>query len=289
MAENAGSTSESFSFIPEIEDEIFEWAARMAIRSAPSLTVVSRRVQKRIEAIIYDTIRLSAFHTTTNNTGTSYYERFMSTLRARPAEFFAQHVHNLCITAAVPRFAATEILAKCTGVRNLALWQYPEPPHYFPFDLVVPFSATLTSLSMFKLDLCMLADIKNVSFPRVTQLTVALDRRAKLPTLAWLPSLTSVEIDFGDQPEEDDEWLAEVTTALSTAPLLQSLIVMVNTAHAMTRAENVLRGNDSTRIAVVNSMEHDERWFADFYYPLITGYLDRDNIISYLLQEGWET
>jgi len=38
--------------------------------------------------------------------------------------------------------------------------------------------------------------------------------------LEWLSNLASVEIDFADQPEDDEEWLDDVTTMFSSVSLL---------------------------------------------------------------------
>lgn len=137
------------------------------------------------------------------NQGSSYYKH---TLHARPAEFFTQHIYNLCITDAVPRRVASEVLisAQAFGISYSGNMR-----NYLPFMLILPFSST--SLSTYRVTLRMLAESRTV-FPRVTQSTVGLNRRKNFPTLEWLPNPTSVEIDFSDQPAEDEEWAADVTT-----------------------------------------------------------------------------
>ncbi|KAG5640766.1 hypothetical protein DXG03_007254 [Asterophora parasitica] len=147
----------TFSFMPEIQDEIFECAARMyRRRHAPTLALVSKSAQARVERIIYETIKLSSMRDL--DLSTSFYERFQYALHGRPGEFFAERVLNPCVTDDVPESEVVKILAKCTGVRNLAIWNqtvylvnhrrsfYRAPPAFTP-ALFLPFASSLSSLS----------------------------------------------------------------------------------------------------------------------------------------------
>ncbi|KAG5652865.1 hypothetical protein H0H81_003295 [Sphagnurus paluster] len=212
--------------MPEIEDEIFEWAARLQhpSRYAPTLSVVSKRIQKRVEPIIYETIKLSGSGESFYNT--SWYEQFQYTLRARPAEFFARNVINMSITDRVPAEVTSEILSKCTGIRNLFVWLPLAPPRCDTFKLLLPFSSTLFSLTVSKDLLCYLAG-SGYTFPLVTHLSITCYKDTRCPTLEWLPSLSSVELGLGNEPYYTEIWIQDVRTALSTAPLLKALQLRV--------------------------------------------------------------
>ncbi|KAJ7131728.1 hypothetical protein C8R43DRAFT_1024409 [Mycena crocata] len=107
---------------PELEREIFELAAAM---DAPPdywthqhvgdivlvLPQVCRRVQAWIEPLIYE--RISLLY---NFNGRDPVPRFLETVDARPANFFATHVKYLYFDSRVPLPAAQHILSVCTGI-----------------------------------------------------------------------------------------------------------------------------------------------------------------------------
>jgi len=85
------------------------------------------------------------------------------------------------------------ILAKCTGVRNLAFWRPLQPRE----DMrVIPLPSTLCILLTNRLVIRGLAD-SSVVFPNMKLIAVrSLPRQIPIPTLSWLPSLTTVRLDI---------------------------------------------------------------------------------------------
>ncbi|KAG6909678.1 hypothetical protein DXG01_016085 [Tephrocybe rancida] len=76
----------------EIEDEIFEWAARLFPVCAPTLACISKRMQARVEYIIYETVFfIDAFHDARGDQVLRP-DVFLGTLDARPAEFFVRRM-----------------------------------------------------------------------------------------------------------------------------------------------------------------------------------------------------
>ncbi|GLB39026.1 hypothetical protein LshimejAT787_0601880 [Lyophyllum shimeji] len=197
----------SFKFPPEIEDEIFEWAAHTYPRCAPTLSVVSKRVQTRVEPIIYETL---VFYTSTPVTGKVDAKKFASTLRARPAEFFAAHVRDVCIPDSVPDDIMMLVFAKCTRIRNLALWRGTTRGME---TFVLPLFATLRTLSVNRLIVSAMAN-SGVMFPELEYLAVGFfPPELPIPELEWLPSLTTIELDINKEPIFDDQWTKDTVYA----------------------------------------------------------------------------
>ncbi|KAG6915784.1 hypothetical protein DXG01_009822 [Tephrocybe rancida] len=245
-----------FSFIPDIEDEIFEWASRMYPTYAPTLTLVSKRVQLRVEFIIYETIALCSSRVQASQKNLLNVQRFEAVLLARPKTFFATRVRNLCITDTVPRKLTRAILSKCTGVRNLAIWQ-ERGLGYNSSKLIHPFSSTLISLDTDRLTLDCLSRL-GVEFPRLRSLAVLpWPGRTHIPNLEWLPALTKVHLDIENDDDWDDinDYPRDVKTILSTAPILHTLILDINVAGFGEMMEG-LSGED-TRIKVMDKALRD--------------------------------
>lgn len=133
----------TFNFVPEIEDKVFELVARTFPRGAPTMTVLSKRIQARIESIMCHTIVLVPDVESKEFVSA---ERFKIPLLRRSGTFFATHVHNVCITAEVSKNIIALLLTKYTGIENLALWQsYPdEEPDIV--KLLAPLRQALCSL-----------------------------------------------------------------------------------------------------------------------------------------------
>ncbi|KAF8079344.1 hypothetical protein FPV67DRAFT_1468564 [Lyophyllum atratum] len=220
--------SYSFYFMPEIEDAIFECAARTFPRYAPTLSVVSKRIQMRVEYVIYESLRFICYDDGGDLSRTPdlvYIHRFEPTLRARSAEFFTTRVRNVCITLNVPTQIAALILAKCAGVQSLAHLLHPN----LGFDaakMIIPLSFTITSLHTSRLVVSELADC-GVVFPNIWFLGLHIyPRDIPVPALEWLPALTTVQLDVWK--ELADRWLRDVTTVICSTLQLQSLLLDVN-------------------------------------------------------------
>jgi len=214
--------------MPEIEDGIFERAACMFPGYAPTLSVVSKRVQTRVEYIMYRTLAVESVQERylRGEPGRAAAERIAPTLQARPVEFFATRVLNVCITTTVPDEIVKQILAKCTGIQHLALWRQQMDPDD---ALVLPLSSTLRTLFTNRQVLSWMAD-SNVVFPHVTYLSLPYPGRIPVPTLEWLPALTTVQLDLEKAPLVDNRWVEDVKTVLSTASQLRSLLLNAHRA-----------------------------------------------------------
>ncbi|KAF8067982.1 hypothetical protein FPV67DRAFT_1167878 [Lyophyllum atratum] len=212
----------------EIEDVIFEWATHMFPPDAASFSVVSKRLQRRVEAIMYETIVFISYNEIFRLRNMTYVERFEVALHSRPAEFFAAHVRNVCITNSVPKEIATLILSKCTGIRNLAIWQHRNPVKLDPVEAISPFASTLSSLSAGRYTLRRLAESGYV-FPNLKFVAVGIHPLSMdLPTMEWLPALRTLRMRLGQQPFDDDMWTQDVKIVISTAPQLQALLLDVD-------------------------------------------------------------
>ncbi|KAG6844563.1 hypothetical protein H0H87_005905 [Tephrocybe sp. NHM501043] len=174
-------------------------------------------------------------------------ERFEFALRARPQDFFANRVRNLCITDTVPTELTHAILSKCTGVQNLAIWQ----ERGFDYDssrLVRPLASTLTSLDTDRLTLERLYEQK-VVFPRLKSLSVLpWPEAARVPNLEWLPVLTKVQLDLCHD-YSGTEYPQDVRTVLSSAPMLRTLVLDVNAAAFR---ETIEEYKEETRIVIMD-------------------------------------
>ncbi|KAG5636032.1 hypothetical protein H0H81_009332 [Sphagnurus paluster] len=217
----------TFHFMPEIEDEIFEHAAFMYPTYAPALSVVSRRVQTRVEYIIYETIELRSMVLSFLE-GMSFIERFEPTLNARPAEFFAKRVRNLFIEQSVPPRFIPLILSKCTGIQNLslsqAMWQH-RIDHTETPKLILPLASTLRSLEIDRLTLSQLAALGTV-FPCFHLLSILAwpgPTHVPIANLDWLPGLAMVVVHLGRQPCETDTRTAKDLSTLLSAQSLRTV------------------------------------------------------------------
>ncbi|KAG6914655.1 hypothetical protein DXG01_016098 [Tephrocybe rancida] len=239
----------SFKFAPEIEDQIFEHATYTHPQYAHNLSVVSRRVQKCVEPIIYETLVFITYEERFQLRGMVYAERFLNTLSSRSPAFFAAYVHNVCITNTVGGEFVTLLLGKCTNIRNLAVWK-----RYATLDsdihivnLITPPSPTLLSFSTGRNTLKKLAEAGYV-FPSLTNLSVGVRPvDVSLVDLDWLPALKAVRLRFSQQPFVDDQWWQDVLTVLSTAPQLQVLYVDVD-ASCLEEVEAKIHGAGDQRI-----------------------------------------
>lgn len=218
------TTHFSFNFMPEIEDEIFERTARAYPGYASTLSVVSKRVQTLVERLMYETIVFESRGHHDYQPNVAYAERFEPTLHARPAEFFATHVRNVCITTAVPDEITALIFAKCTGIQNLAFWRADEPLDNM---LVIALPSSLRTLLTDRLIISGLASTGAV-LPDLKLLGARLlPNIMPIPALIWLPSLTTVRLDIENEPLFSDLWINDIKTIISTTSKLESLLLDV--------------------------------------------------------------
>ncbi|KAG6844861.1 hypothetical protein H0H87_002984 [Tephrocybe sp. NHM501043] len=217
-----------FRFPPEIEDRIFELASHAYPRCANHLAVISKRVQRLVELIIYETMVFATFEERFMLPGMTYAERFETVLRSRSSAFFTTHVRNVCITPSVGKDFVTLFLSKCTSIRHLAVWQRLDFSDIYIVDLITPPSPTLLSFSTGRSTLLKL-EATGYIFPSLTELHVSvLPVGTPLVELGWLPALKIVNLRFGQQPFVDEKWWNDVLTVVSTVSQLQTLFVDVD-------------------------------------------------------------
>lgn len=220
--------SPPFHFMPEIEDTIFEHAARGFPAFAPTLSCISRRVNARVERIIYRTLVLrskSRSQAIYPIPGMAWTERIGATLDARPAGFFATHVQNVFMDATVPDEVAELVLKKCTGIKHLALWRRDKCWAKF----ITPLFTTLRTLFTHRPIFESVADT-GVVFPYLNHIAaLSHSEDPHLPSLEWAPALTVVRFDIKRMRVADDpQWIEDTKSVLTCVSGLQKLVLDVN-------------------------------------------------------------
>ncbi|KAG6815009.1 hypothetical protein H0H87_005896 [Tephrocybe sp. NHM501043] len=202
-------------FLPDIEYQIFEWAASMFPREARHFAVVCKAAQEPVEFILYESLAFPG-DTWQGNPEAANDCKFLETLEVRPAEFFATRVRNIFLARSTSVHLAKAVLAKCTGARNVVCYfkllnLVIEPPLLLQ-------SSALLAISFDKTILNMLAAAGAV-FPNVQFLGINNDRsngEALLP-LDWLPNLHYLRILLGDIHDGSQTSLEDVEMAINTA------------------------------------------------------------------------
>ncbi|KAK7448783.1 hypothetical protein VKT23_013514 [Stygiomarasmius scandens] len=104
---------------PELEREIFELTAKTYRGTAVKLALVARKTQVWMERLLYHSIILDS---------AEQIRRFLCTIAARPAAFFAEYVKRLYLTTWVELDTTLRLLSVCTGITHLTSWAGPETP-----------------------------------------------------------------------------------------------------------------------------------------------------------------
>ncbi|KAG6871204.1 hypothetical protein C0995_007301 [Termitomyces sp. Mi166 len=217
-----------YNLPPEIQDEIFEWAACMHPNDRLALSLISKRVQTRVEKVIYESLylfpgfELPYPRPKTNNL--AHLSRFLRTLHNRPLHFFATHVRNIYFQPDVSHEDAKFVLEKCPGIQHLGLlvdWpSYPEPN--FP-PCVYPHANTLRSL-MTTRDVLIGMTKSGIVFPGITYLVISMwPYFTSVPALECLPALNIMEMILEDEP-----WDGDVNVVLSSTSNLQFMSLHVH-------------------------------------------------------------
>ncbi|KAG6812531.1 hypothetical protein H0H92_002422 [Tricholoma furcatifolium] len=219
----------------EIEDAIFELTARIYPTFAPTLSIVSKRVQERVEE------PPGYVH----GPDMAYAKRILPTLESRPAEFFAKAVRNLFIAENVPLPIRELALSKCTGVRHLAILEHSEP--IFGGKLMTSTPSVLSSLYVAQSILTEVAT-QGIEFPNVTFLGILFFPEERVPSLHWLPALRTVHISlqcFGAD-KTNDPWQWDLSTILSTTAQLETFWIDVHWyyAHKAKSVQNYIHEKD---------------------------------------------
>ncbi|KAG6856706.1 hypothetical protein H0H87_001495 [Tephrocybe sp. NHM501043] len=168
----------------EILDIIFEHAAHLNPRRAPSLSVISKRIQICVEKIMYKTLIIDY-----DNWGypeMALYHKIMPTFRNRSTDFFTTHVKNLCLIVEDTDLSSPEfILAKCTGLRHLGL---ACPYSTGEGTWLLPSAPTLKSLTTDRRIFQKVAD-SGVTFAKLTYFWLSSLHYLPLASLEWVPAL----------------------------------------------------------------------------------------------------
>ncbi|KAG6814855.1 hypothetical protein H0H93_011985 [Arthromyces matolae] len=187
----------SVSLIPDIEDTIFEWTAWLLPGHASSLSVISKRVQKVVERVIYESILFpwsTAKHLLPNEMSVVFNTpEFVETLHARPVEFWTAHVHNVFSPSDVPEVKL--LLAKCSKLVNVT-WRWDHINDKGAL-LLLPSAASLSSLSITRRGFMEIATLGvifvNLKYVDLSEAQVS---EFRLPPLSWAPALSILRMEL---------------------------------------------------------------------------------------------
>ncbi|KAG6824678.1 hypothetical protein H0H92_006133 [Tricholoma furcatifolium] len=183
---------------PGIEDLIFEWAARLNPRHAPTLSVLSKRIQARVERVIYESLYIGP-HISVGEFDNAKQDRLYPTSCSRPVKFFATHVRNVYFPFAASSRVVESILPKCLGIRRLVLFRYDAG-----FGELIPSASTLSWLYVDKCSLREMVENGTV-LPNLTFLGIHhLPPKVPLPSFESFPALETVELDIEHSASVDD-------------------------------------------------------------------------------------
>ncbi|KAG6808790.1 hypothetical protein H0H92_002880 [Tricholoma furcatifolium] len=216
-------------FPPEIEHLIFVESARSKPGFAPTLSIVCKRVQTWVEAVIYESLYIVHSGNPDDipdkfEPGQARDSRIFPTLLSRPAEFFAANVYNLCMLPDVSCTLREVALSKCTSVRHLAIFEDGESALILDKNWVlvgVSFT-TVVSLNTTKSTLREMMELE-IKLPNVTFLAIrrSFDEEDVVPSLDWLPAVKTVEVYL--RKPHGAQWQADITKILATTPQLREL------------------------------------------------------------------
>ncbi|TRM60037.1 hypothetical protein BD626DRAFT_436222 [Schizophyllum amplum] len=179
----------------ELEDEILLWAAILAPKAALELTLVSRRVHSIINPLIYNTVVLDSSARHVINLGRV--QKFLRTLTMKPAAFFERTVKSLCITCAVGADVAMQVLAVCSGVRDLACWvKFDDREAIVPLLHRMPLRSLNIELGTFNTVLSPLCRARGAE-GEGEPVTV---RQAAVSSCSWATTLRHLELVYWDAP-----------------------------------------------------------------------------------------
>ncbi|KAJ7600401.1 hypothetical protein C8J56DRAFT_910153, partial [Mycena floridula] len=185
------STPPTMQPYPDLPEDICRLILETAVEqdrlAALHLVLVSRRVQRWIEPLLYRVIELRP---------TKRVARFQWTITAssKPASFFAIHVQKLFISNVYDTRAIAIILSVCTGVKSLAAWS---------LELPVAGITLRSSIRRLSLDVDALRRIRfgNPEYLTHLQFTSPISPALIQSTLAEFTNLTHLALVPG--PEDD--------------------------------------------------------------------------------------
>ncbi|KAG6827666.1 hypothetical protein H0H92_010862, partial [Tricholoma furcatifolium] len=219
----------TFNFMPEIDEQIFEWAARMFPDEAHKLVLISRRIQKLVEPVLYENLTfLDATYSFAPKQ--ILLDDFLYTLETRPSQFFAKNVHNVFFHNPPSSHLFQSLLSKCTGLRHAHIIDSFSDKIRLAIGTPLLLSAsTLTSIYTSRQTLCTMFE-SQVIFPNLEYVGLECDYYPPLPTCTYAPSLSKLEMELWLPPDPLDPLqlcLKDIETAISTAPLLTSIFLII--------------------------------------------------------------
>ncbi|KAJ6453107.1 hypothetical protein C8R45DRAFT_1039629 [Mycena sanguinolenta] len=213
---------------PELEREIFElvaandpvdnWTHQDVGDTVLALPQVCRRVQSWIEPIIYE--RISLLH---SFDGEEPVPKFLATIDARPASFFAAHVKYLYFDRYIPLPAIQRVLSVCTGTVSVGC--------HHPYLALAPL---LAPLPLHRLCVSEFALPSKPDLPPWAASLTQLGLTVVLPpdpvtAFAALPSLTHLAVDYEalnpDNPDNPGAGVA-LSRLLHAVPRLRFLVLL---------------------------------------------------------------
>ncbi|KAJ6585600.1 hypothetical protein B0H19DRAFT_425112 [Mycena capillaripes] len=217
-------------FPPELEREIFElaaatdwtdsWTHQHVGVTALALPQICRRAQQWIEPFIYE--RISLLWATN---GGDPVPRFLETIAARPASFFAAHVKYLYFDNSVPLATIQRILSVCTGVVSVGCQQ--------AYCALAPLLAPLPLQRLLVSKLVLPSAPADLP-PWAASLT-HLGLSQALPSdptaaFASLPSLTHLAVDYAALPNPEAPGMGAALATLLRACVRLRCLVLVTEA-----------------------------------------------------------
>ncbi|KAF7348103.1 Zn(2)-C6 fungal-type domain-containing protein [Mycena sanguinolenta] len=212
---------------PELEREIFElvaandpldiWTHQHVGVTVLALPQVCRRVQSWIEPIIYE--RISLLH---SFNGGEPVPKFLATINARPASFFAAHVKYLYFDRYIPLPAIQQVLSVCTGAVSVGCHH----PYLTLAPLLAPLPLHRLCVSEF------VVPSKSADLPPWAASLTQLGLTNVLPpdpmaAFATLPSLTHLAVGYDALPNPDNPGAgAALLHLLRAAPRLCCLVLL---------------------------------------------------------------
>ncbi|KAG6846731.1 hypothetical protein H0H93_012201 [Arthromyces matolae] len=263
------------SLIPDIEDTIFEWSAWLFPGQASCLTVISKRVQKVVERIIYESILFAweeNYGLPNDVTVVSDLSKFKFTIHARPDEFWTSHVRNVFSPYYVREVKL--LLARCSQLVNVT-WQWR---HILdkgaPF--LLPSAASLSSLSITRHGLMEVAALGvtfiNLKYVELSEGELSL----RLPPLSWAPALSALRIGVPAScislQENGVQMVMEDIQTLACAHLdtLTTLTLVIDDDF-----RNAIRGEVEALDVVPFAIYFESRRVGDFHFYLAVRWLWR--------------
>ncbi|KAJ7228133.1 hypothetical protein B0H12DRAFT_233143 [Mycena haematopus] len=213
---------------PELEREIFElvaandpvdiWTHQHVGDTVLVLPQVCRRVQSWIEPIIYERISLLYSYN-----GGKPVPKFLATIDARPASFFAAHVKYLYFDSYVPLPAVRRVLSVCTGAVSVGC--------HYPYLTLAALLAPLPLRRLCVSEFALPSGCTDLP-PWASSLTqlglIKVLPRDPATAFAALPMLTHLAVDYDAFPPADPEDSLGLGLAglLSACPRLRWLVLM---------------------------------------------------------------